>query len=366
MMSNSAKSILTVSLLAVVAITIGILTQQSHRSKTDVPTLKKAIILPQPKPLAHVDFIDHKGRSFGIEQLRGYWNILFFGFTNCPDICPTTLQMLKQVKNKLVNSNRWGNYQVVLVTVDPKRDTPEQLNSYVPYFDPEFIGITGELDTTTEFAKQLGVLFVSHESEGNANYDVDHSAAIILVNPQGQMAGVITAPHKMDEISADLIALADYYKDDHQYINQPAVKKELAVAPGQTAESGATPDINGLQINNAWIRAAPEGATSMAAYFELINNSDRDITIVDSDSPDFDMSMIHDTKIENGIASMHHRDKLVVPANDSVRLAPLGTHMMLMRPVKALKINDRATITLIADDGSNYTQQIPVLAQAVE
>ena len=101
-----------------------------------------------------------------------------------------------------------------MVSVDPERDTQERLKNYVPYFDSEFIGLRGDLDTTTKFAKQMGILFIHQEPE-NEFYQVDHSASIILVNPAGEMAGVITAPHKANEITNDLIALADHYSQDH-------------------------------------------------------------------------------------------------------------------------------------------------------
>ena len=214
MMSNSKNSIRFIAIAAVIAISLGIYTQQSQQSEDKLPSLNKAVILPNSKALNHIDFTDHNGAAFGIDRLKGYWNILFFGFTNCPDICPTTMRTLSQVKQTLEQENKWGNYRVIMVSVDPERDTQERLKNYVPYFDEDFIGLRSDVETTTKFAKQLGILFVKQKSE-DGFYQVDHGASIVLVNPQGEMAGVITAPHQQDLISNDLALLADYFEDDH-------------------------------------------------------------------------------------------------------------------------------------------------------
>jgi protein SCO1/2 len=359
--SSGSKSYFLFILVAIVAIGSGLLVQSSKTPPADLPEFKKIILLPTTKPLVDVNFTDHSGKKFGIEQFKGKWSVLFFGFTNCPDICPTTMQTLKQVKADLNQAGVWHNYQVIMVSVDPERDTTERLATYVPYFDPEFIGISGPLESTVSFAKNVGILFFKGKDTTNGGYDVDHGAAIILVNPEGQYAGVITAPHIQSTISQDLIALADY-------AGVKKAKAALLSSPTAAGEAVDTVsrDTDGTQelvIENAWIRPAPPGSQSMAAYFDLQNNSDQDIVIVDSKSSAFSMAMIHNTAIKDGISSMNHVNELLVPANSKVSLSPLAMHMMLMGPKQALKLGDSAEIELITNDGRKYQQTVSVKPQ---
>lgn len=339
--------------------------QTPSNSDSVIPALAKAVILPNTKPIDYVNFVDHQGNAFTMENLLGHWNILFFGFTNCPDICPTTMRTLQQVKQQVSAQDKWGNYRVIMVSVDPERDTLERLNNYVPYFDKEFIGLRSDLDTTTKFAKQLGILFVQQETV-DGFYQVDHSASIILVNPAGEMAGVITAPHKEDEISDDLVILANHFAQDHAskptnvshqdnghmvHVNHDAVTSN---------ETKNLSSIEGLLISGAWIRPAPPEVNSMAAYFTLENTTATDIEIVAAQSSNFAMTMIHDTVFEGDIAKMSHLSSLTIPAYETVEFAPLAKHLMLMQPNKPLTLGDFETITLIAKDGAKLTQSIQV------
>ncbi len=358
--ATNGKSYFLFILVAVVAIGSGLFVQSSKSPPADLPEFKKAILLPNTKPLIDVNFTDHNGDTFGLEQLKGKWSILFFGFTNCPDVCPTTMQTLKQVKSKVEQAGLWHNYQVVMVSVDPERDTTERLSNYVPYFDPEFIGISGPLESTTSFAKNVGILFFKSDETSNGGYDVDHGAAIILINPQGQYAGVITAPHLEEPISDDLIALAGYAGVKPSSVNIAPVK-----AQNKQASSNATnvESNQALVFDNAWVRPAPPGVRSMAAYFDLHNNSNQDIVLEQSSSPEFAMTMIHTTLIENGLSSMQHLDSLVVPANGTVSLAPLGIHMMLMEPKQDLKLGGRVDINLVDINGVRYSHTVTVRQQ---
>lgn len=354
--------------VAVLALSIGVFMQISGVKEPVLPTLSKTVILPKPKPLNDAQFTDHNGQPFSLEQMRGKWSILFFGFTNCPDICPTTMQTLSAVKKKVGAAGQWNNYQVIMVSVDPERDTTERLANYVPYFDSEFIGLSSSVDATTAFAKQLGILFVKRDEADAANnagfYQVDHSASIILINPEGQWAGAITAPHKVDEISEDLIQLAQYSAAlGPQDNNQEAQAKSQEASQKSTQEASPAFTDDALTINGAWIRPAPPKVPSMAAYFELTNNSDRDITIVDVQSNAFAHAMIHGTSMNDGVASMHHLDELNLPANSKVVLAPLDLHVMLMQPERPLSKGESAEISLTGTDGKIYTFEVEVREQ---
>ena len=348
--------------IGLLAIIVGFYVQTGVNQPTALPEFDKTIILPTAKTVSYPDFINHESEIANKELFLGKWSVVFFGFTNCPDICPTTMQTLKQVKQSLQKETVWENYQTIMVTVDPETDDSERLNSYVTHFDPEFIGLTTDIETTTKFAKQLGILFVKRETEDSNRYEVDHSASIILINPQGQWAGVISAPHKADTIANDLIKLAHYSNKTAQQ-NQ---SKPLAA----TIDSTQTENVNNssaqkdpLVIENAWIRPAPPNASAMAGYFDIHNNSSETITIVDSHSSAFDMTMIHNTKIEDGIAKMVHLDGLSIPPNSKVTLKPLGTHLMLMRPNDPLNVGDKVTVILEDENENEYEYQIEVKPQ---
>lgn len=360
--SQQGKSYFLFILIAIVAIGSGLLVQNFKQPPAKLPEFKKIILLPTQKALGKVNFIDHKGQEFGLSQFQGQWSIVFFGFTNCPDVCPTTMQTLKQVKQDVSKAGVWdNNYQVVMVSVDPERDTTERLSNYVPFFDPQFIGIRASVEHTSAFAKNLGILFFKSKEFDNGGYDVDHGAAIILINPQGQYAGVTTAPHIQADISADLIKLAEYAGVSD--VQKSIKETDIPVNPANVQPTIAS---NKLELENAWIRPAPPHAPSMAAYFDFVNNSEKDITIVASSSSQFTRTMIHDTVIEDGIASMEHLDEVVIPAGDKVSLAPAAKHMMLMGAKTPLKEGDSVDVKFESNDGKTYHFSVTVQQQSTQ
>jgi protein SCO1/2 len=174
------------------------------------PTLAKATLIEPARPLPPMAFIDQQGQPFGLEQLRGHWSILFFGFTSCPDVCPTTLALLAQVEKKLADLPAEQRPHIVLVSVDPQRDTPERLARYVKSFSPTFTGITGEPAAMQEFALKMGVPVAISEQAGG-NYTVDHSAAIFVVDPNGALRALSSTPHEVPVIAEDYRSLVAAY-----------------------------------------------------------------------------------------------------------------------------------------------------------
>lgn len=354
--SQHGKSYFLFILIAIVAIGSGILVQTAKQPPAELPEFKKAILLPTPKEMVAVNFVDHNGQEFDLTDLQGKWSILFFGFTNCPDVCPTTMQTLKQVKQDLYNAGVWNNYQVIMVSVDPERDTVERLKNYVPFFDPDFIGIRASVEHTTEFAKNVGILFYKSKQLDNGGYDVDHGAAIILINPQGQYAGVMTAPHIQADMSADLVKLANYAGVENN--QTPTTKSVSSNTPPASIDTGKPSAA--LTIENAWVRPAPPQAPSMAAYFDIVNNTAGAITIINSSSLQFNNTMIHDTIIENGIASMSHLGNVLIPAGAKVSLSPGAKHMMLMSAKAPLKEGDQVDIQFETDEGQFFDFKVTV------
>ncbi len=337
-MAKSANSIWALALIACVAIGLGVVAQQWGSQS---PALKKAILLPTPRALPEVKFTSHTGDSFTTKDFAGKWQILFFGFTFCPDICPTTLYTLKQVKQRLVESKQWGNVAVKMITVDPQRDTAQRLAQYVPFFDAEFTGLTSDLASIEEFAKSVGVLFVAHEPDANGNYDVDHSASLILINPAGQYAGVISTPHDVEEMTQDIAILAQANKED---------------AVTNKAQSMA----EALVLKDPWLRPAPPMASAHAAYLVAENNSTEKVNVVGASSPMFEEVLIHTTDISEAMASMDTVDKLVIAPGSSIAFEPLGTHLMLMEPINEIVEGDLVPIMLELSDGSVAQAIFPV------
>src|SRR5258708_15245850 len=165
--------------------------------------LASGTLLAPPRALADFSWIDNQGRSFGTANLRGHWSLMFFGYTNCPDYCPTTLTTLAALEKKLRAAGSVAPPQVIFVSVDAKRDTPARLNTFVPAFDPDFIGLTAPSQTAIEaLAKKWGVA-VAIESAPNGDYIVDHSAAIFVIDPAGRLAAILTGPSTVDALLTD-------------------------------------------------------------------------------------------------------------------------------------------------------------------
>jgi protein SCO1/2 len=198
------------AVVAIVAIAGGMLLSRVLLDRAHGPTLAKATLLEPARPLPPMAFIDHQGQPFGPEQLRGHWSIAFFGFTNCPDVCPTTLALLAQVEKQLVDLPAEQRPHIILVSVDPKRDTPEQLAKYVKSFSPTFTGITGEEQAVHEFALKMGVPVAISPLPGGS-YTVDHSAAIFVIDPNGALRALSSTPHNVPLIAEDYRSIVAAY-----------------------------------------------------------------------------------------------------------------------------------------------------------
>lgn len=204
------QSIRLAAVVAIVAIAGGMLLSRVLLDRANGPTLAKATLLEPARPLPSMAFIDQQGQPFGPERLRGHWSILFFGFTSCPDVCPTTLALLAQVEKQLTDLPAGRRPHIVLVSVDPQRDTPERLARYVQSFSPTFTGVTGEQQAVHEFALRMGVP-VAISSLPDGNYTVDHSAAIFVIDPSGALRALSSTPHSVALIAEDYRSIVASY-----------------------------------------------------------------------------------------------------------------------------------------------------------
>ena len=191
-------------LSAAAGVSLWLLLQERGQAQTAA-----LIVLPEPRQLSDFSLVDQDGQPFRRQDLEGRWTLVFFGFTYCPDVCPSTLYDLQTVQAALGGGDP-ARHQVLFVSVDPERDTPERIREYLGFFDPAFLGVTGTHEELEPFARQMSVAYRIEEHEpGAAQYSVDHTASILLVEPSGRLHGVFPAPHDAEAIAADMIALLD-------------------------------------------------------------------------------------------------------------------------------------------------------------
>lgn len=166
--------------------------QQPRVMSTSEMRANGLFIFDVPRDPGDFSLIDQTGAPFTPARLEGTWTLIFFGFTHCPDICPTTMSFLADLQSQLETTEA-ADTQVVMVTVDPARDTPSVLATYVPYFNPDFIGVTGDFVDILRFAQVFNAPFRKVTAE-DGSYQVDHSANVALVNPRGDYHGFFRAP----------------------------------------------------------------------------------------------------------------------------------------------------------------------------
>ncbi len=201
------RTSLILTLVGIVAAIAGALLARSVFQNPSTPlALKVGTVLQPPRALPNFAFVDHNGQRFDNERLRGRWSLVFFGFVNCADICPTTLTVIGSTVKAVADLPVAQRPQAVFVSVDAKRDTPEVLKAYVKNFAPALIGVTGAQADLDAFTKALGIPSAIRPLE--SGYAVDHSAAILAINPQGEWRALFSPPHTVAALARDYRALA--------------------------------------------------------------------------------------------------------------------------------------------------------------
>ena len=206
-MRSSTPKLILVGLIAGLLLAIAWSMHLNRDSASETLALQTLTHLDTPRPVADFALLDHHSKPVGVEAWRGRWRILFFGFTHCPAVCPNTLSLLDAVVSHPDLAAQPP--AVTLVSVDPERDDPARLHSYLRNFNPDFAGITGDADSLANMRKALYVPLQRIETE--QGYTLDHGSALILLNPDAEVVGFMTPPHRIDEIAADLKQLL--YRD---------------------------------------------------------------------------------------------------------------------------------------------------------
>ncbi len=201
------KKLLFVLLMTAVVVFAGVFFLRPIATK---PVAINGVVLPQATPIKPFALTDNQGKPFTEANLNGHWTLLFFGFTNCGMVCPTTLSELSDMYKRLEKELPADQLpQVVLISVDPERDNVARMNEYVHAFNPHFIGARAEIAETVALENQMHIAAAKIEADGKGknHYTINHSAEILLVNPKGQLLAYFSYPHKGPEMASDYKAI---------------------------------------------------------------------------------------------------------------------------------------------------------------
>jgi protein SCO1/2 len=201
---NSGRRILFIACALAVATLAGWWAARLITPSPRAVTLLHGTRLIPPRQLGAIDLVDQLGRRFTNARLLGRWSVVYFGFTHCPIVCPTTMAVLRDFAGRVASLPARARPQVILITVDPERDSPQALGHYVEGFDPAFLGLTGKTAALDAVAADFSVAHGPAGPDGS----VDHSTAIYFVDPRGALAAVFTPPHDAAALAEDYTRLA--------------------------------------------------------------------------------------------------------------------------------------------------------------
>ena len=225
---HQAGKVLPLVLIAVAAMVVGAATfsllsdqpnaeesaaqPSSNANNTELAALQENLLTSLAFPsdfrsIPEFDLLDVNSQSITQDVFDDQWSLVFFGFTHCPDVCPITLQLMKNVVASVEEQGQ-QTPQIVFVSIDPARDTADILKKYIGYFSDDFVGITGDVNDIHEFSRSLGIVasFTANETDPD-RYGVDHTASLLLVDPQGRVRAKITPPHEAPTIVADYLTI---------------------------------------------------------------------------------------------------------------------------------------------------------------
>lgn len=184
-----------------------------------LPPEVDGLVLKDPRQLPVFQLLDTRGELFRETDFVGDWSFLYFGFTYCPDICPTSLVEMAKLKRSLEASHPGLALQFYLVTVDPVRDTPDRMREYVGFFDSSFRGLTGERAEIDKLADAAAVVYqLPADARAGGTYDVGHSSTIVVIDPRGDVRAILTPPLKAAGLARDFSVIEAWWSQ--LYTNQ--------------------------------------------------------------------------------------------------------------------------------------------------
>jgi protein SCO1/2 len=192
-------------LLAALAAGAGLWLSQRYLAAPPAPVLQNAVLYPAPRPIPEFHLTQANGQPLDLAFWRGRWNVVYVGYASCPDVCPTTLAIFKQAWKELGVLRE--NVRFNFISVDPQRDTPEQLAKYVAFFSPDFVAATGSDEELTKLTRALGLMY-ARTTDANGAVQVDHSGSAVIVDAQGRLVGMFRPPFTAAALVADLTTLS--------------------------------------------------------------------------------------------------------------------------------------------------------------
>ena len=174
------------------------------------PTLVSGKILARPMEIDRFELKDQKNEVFNNKSLEGGWTVLFFGYTNCPDVCPTTIYKLAEIKNELEEDLSSSSFNTVLVTLDPDRDSTDRLKEYIGYFDESMLGVTGTYENIQSFTSSLSVFYQRINKE--EGYDFNHTASIFVFNKDGSLFATMSPANTIGELTQDFYTILNNFE----------------------------------------------------------------------------------------------------------------------------------------------------------
>ncbi len=173
------------------------------------PSLITGKILVRPMEIDNFELIDQNNEAFNKKSLEGGWTVLFFGYTNCPDVCPTTIYKLAEIKNGIKEDLPSANFNSVLVTLDPDRDSSERLDEYIGYFDETMLGVTGTYENIQSFTSSLSVFYQRINKE--EGYDFNHTASIFVFDKDGSLFATMSPANTVEELESDFFTILNNF-----------------------------------------------------------------------------------------------------------------------------------------------------------
>ena len=173
------------------------------------PSLITGKILVRPMEIDNFELIDQNNEAFNKKSLEGGWTVLFFGYTNCPDVCPTTIYKLAEIKNGIKEDLPSANFNTVLVTLDPDRDSAERLDEYIGYFDETMLGVTGTYENIQSFTSSLSVFYQRINKE--EGYDFNHTASIFVFDKDGSLFATMSPANTIGELESDFFTILNNF-----------------------------------------------------------------------------------------------------------------------------------------------------------
>lgn len=215
----ASHKILWVAGILLLALAEPIIYGKFFNEESPYPEALRDVVYPELKSLQPFNLVDHENHAFGLEQLKGSWTFLIFGYTHCPDICPATLSQLTRLEQSIDKKIEKGSVpQFVFVSVDPARDSVEVLHDYIKYFEDGFIAATGGIKNIETFEDQFKVFHQYETKDTNGDYAVTHSAEIFLIDPKTRIVAKFTPPISTQKVTQQYQNLVDYFQTENTTI----------------------------------------------------------------------------------------------------------------------------------------------------